>query len=173
MSKQFYELGKYLANLQKMQETQKLIDFGKIQNKYLDQKEKAKKKHKGEVLDDVLDELNKQEEAEIEQAKLELADQLVKEEAEMREQQQNKFHEDKKGLVERNHANRKARLLALKDKYKDLDEPTLNKVADKLIQRLDKSTAEVKQELEQENIENVEKSRLLLVANKEADIKNI
>jgi len=63
--------------------------------------------------------------------------------------------------------------LALKDKYKDLDEPTLNKVADKLIQRLDKSTAEVKQELEQENIENVEKSRLLLVANKEADIKNI
>jgi len=57
-----------------MQETQKLIDFGKIQNKYLDQKEKAKKKHKGEVLDDVLDELNKQEEAEIEQAKLELAD---------------------------------------------------------------------------------------------------
>jgi len=30
MSKQFFELGKYLANLQNMQETQKMIEIGKI-----------------------------------------------------------------------------------------------------------------------------------------------
>jgi len=44
-------------------------------------RDKAAKKHKGEVLDDILDEYNKQEEAEIEKVKIEIRDKLAEEES--------------------------------------------------------------------------------------------
>lgn len=119
MSKQFFELGKYLANLQQMQETQKLIDIGEIENKYIELRDRAAKKHKGEVLGDLIDEYNKSEEAEIEKVKIEIQDRLNQEESAMREEQQTRFHEDKKNLVERNHNRRRARIQGLINKYKD------------------------------------------------------
>ena len=143
MSKQFFELGKYLANLQQMQETQKLIDIGAIEAKYIELRDKAAKKHKGEILDDMIDEYNKEEEAEIEKVKIEIQDKLNQEESQMREEQQTRFHDDKKNLVERNHNRRRARIQGLINKYQDKDQPTLVKVGNKLINRLDKTAAEI------------------------------
>jgi hypothetical protein len=59
-----------------MQETQKLIDIGAIESKYIELRDKAAKKHKGEILDDMIDEYNKEEEAEIEKVKIEIQDKL-------------------------------------------------------------------------------------------------
>lgn len=171
-SKQFFDLSKHLNALQDQQNREFLIRKKEIDFEYENEKDAIINEGVSEAeLEERMKELKAKKEIEEEASKRKMDEDSKLKESELRQQIEDNFCKEKKALQGKGAQLKRGDILEAMNKCKD--DPTVQEVGKKLIQRIDNSLEEEMAALEKEKDAAVEKAKLKMFSDNEKELAEI
>lgn len=125
----------------------------------------------GNALTERLDQLQREKQLSLDSIKREAETNAREAEVRLREAQEERFFKDKEALVLKDHQRKKAMLEQVVERHSD--DPLVQELGKKLLSRLGKDVQEQLMDLEKERDEQVEAAQCKLVADSEAEVREV
>eukprot|EP00347_Sterkiella_histriomuscorum_P005935 403354701 len=171
INKQFFELQKYLGALYTQSAMDKLIAKEKIKEKYKVLEEEAYATLSNDKLQARLNSLKEEQHLELGMVDMQIDKDEKEKEADLREKLENKFSQEKQSLYQQD-LNKKQNLLE-QIIENNQDDELVQQVGQQLIENTKQNTQEELQKLEQERQDNIDRIKLQIVAENEAELQDM
>jgi len=168
MSKQFFELSKYIGTLQSQIALDRMIEVKQIEESIKKKKEKLHELYKGASLEDEIGKLMAEKQLELQLLEDKLKNQQLEEDSAIRVRVEKNFGEEKKDLQ------RHCQMLK-KDKIKEVmnlfnEEPLVQDIGQKMIKRIEATLDDQLKEIDDSTEAKLEEARLRIVAENEEEL---
>lgn len=169
MSKQFYDLTKYLGTLQSTVGMERIIRSKEIEQRHERAREEAQAAVPADKLEEHLDKLGAQMDLELQLMDEELAKVQQIKEAELRQSKEHAFYAERKHMNEKAAEQKKDAIRAAMARFPE--DKVVQEVGRKMLSRIDATVEEEITYLEKERDEALEKARMKVIAENEDELK--